>query len=166
MLVSLLSRLHIRKHLANKFLLLIEWHKRIIINTRLYVNLSRKGPCIICTFTFHFLIYLGNKCRLFFAVIILCLYMCQTCYVTKNANIPQEKCFHRISFFTKTTPTALETRHAVKNTGHISQLQTVGSIYISFANKQCFLHKSTDLMYYILRFYPRNIQHTYRDFIR
>ena len=103
-----------RKYLANKFLLLIEWHKRIIINTRLYVNLSRKGPCIICTFTFHFLLYLGNKCRLFFAVIILCLYMCQTSYVTKNANIPQEKCFHTISFFTKTTPTALETRHAVK----------------------------------------------------
>ena len=72
----------------------------------------------------------------------------------KNASIPQEKCFHRISFFTKTIPTALETRHAVKNTGHISQLQTVGSIYITFANKQCFLNKSTDLMYYILRYYP------------
>ena len=143
-------------------MLFIQWHKRIIINTRLYVNLSRKGPCIICTFTFHFLIYLGNKCRLFFAVIILCLYMCQTCYVTKNANIPQEKCFHRISFFTKTTPTALETRHAVKNTGHTSQLQTVGSLYTSYDNKQFSLHKSIDLMYYILRFYPRN---TYRDFI-
>ena len=67
----------------------------------------------------------------------------------KKAKIPQEKCFHTISFFTKTTPTALETRHAVKNTGHISQLQNVGSIQTSLADKQFFLHKSTALMYYI-----------------
>ena len=74
----------------------------------------------------------------------------------KKAKIPQEKCFHTISFFTKTTPTALETRHVVKNTGHISQLQTVGSIQTSFANKQFFIDKCNDLVYYILRFYPRN----------
>ena len=84
-----------RKYLANKFLLSIEWHKRIIINTRLYVNLSRKGPCIICTFTFHFLLYLGNKCRLFFAVIILCLYMCQTTHVTKKRKYPRRNVFTR-----------------------------------------------------------------------